>query len=123
MRPRTLRYASIAGVVLLFVAFFLPFGNLPYQGTESLGSLINDAGIGVKVAALLSRRFQTWALIGGISFVLIAAENDSQVVSADFGVGMVVLIAGIILVTSEIWWKAIIEAFEEDEETDEADLN
>jgi len=41
---------------------------------------------------------------------LIAAEHDIRMSSADFGIGMIVLTAGIILATSEIWWKAIAEA-------------
>ncbi|MDD1769813.1 MAG: hypothetical protein LUO79_01885 [Methanomassiliicoccales archaeon] len=131
MRIQTLRYVAIAGVVLLFVALILPFGSLPFHGPELLGGYINEAGIGVKIAALLlyagaiflllTRRFHTFVLVGGISLVLIAAEYDSKVATADFGIGMGVLIAGVVLATAEVWWKAIAEAFEDEEEPDESD--
>ncbi len=120
MRSNILRNLARLGAVLLLFALFLPFAsgsNGPLYSEDYLIVYIIYGSLAVKFSALLlyggtflllfTDRFQTLVLIGGVSFVLIASEQVA------FDIGMIVLVAGIALTSVGLWWKAIAEAFEE----------
>jgi hypothetical protein len=52
---------------------------------------------------------QTLVLIGVVSFLLMATKFDVRMASADLQGGAVVLLAGMVMSTSDLWLKSIIE--------------
>jgi len=136
MKPKIWRMITLVGVVLLFVALLLPFSGGPYdqayQGYQVFpfvtGGFISVAGVPIQIAALLlyggaflvplTGRFQTLVLVGGVSFLLLALEFDAEVARVNFQVGVYVIIAGIVMATSDLWRKAIIEPLMKEEEID-----
>jgi hypothetical protein len=123
MRARTLRFAEILGATLLFMALVLPLAMMPSGDQYSpllLLSYILDGSMSVKIAALLlylgaflavfTHRFQTFVIIGGVALVLLAADE------VPLNIGVVFLVIGISLATVRLWWRAVAEAFEDDEE-------
>ena len=130
MKPKTWKMVTLVGVASLFVALFLPFsGGLAWGWYGQVTSgFIGLAGFPVQIAALLlyggaflvpfTGRFQTLVLVGGVSFLLLALEFDAKVANVNFQVGILVIIAGIVMTTSDLWRRTIIEPLMEEEEID-----